>query len=316
MSAVALSELNAFIAIADHKSFRAAAKLLEVSPSALSHAISGFEARMGVRLFNRTTRSVALTEAGERLLKRVRGAMADLEEAVADVAAMRDRPSGTIKISASEAGATPLVRHILPSFLAAYPDIQVEIIVDGRLVDIVADGFDAGVRLLESVPRDMIAIPIGAEMRFVAVASPAYIKTHAPPHAPHDLIHHHCIRFRFESGSIYRWDLERRGRTATIDVPGQFTVGNMNLAAEAAVAGIGIAWVPEDIIMAPLKSGKLVRVLEEWSPPFPGYCLYYPANRHPPAALRLFSQAVRSWVQGQRHDRTTQPTPAANKKAR
>lgn len=301
MSNVALSELNGFIAIADHKSFRAAAKLLAVSPSALSHAISNFEARMGVRLFNRTTRSVALTEAGERLLKRVRGAMADLDEAVADVASMRDRPSGTIKISASEAGATPLVRHVLPSFLTAYPDIHVEIIVDGRLVDIVADGFDAGVRFLEAVPRDMIAIPIGRDMRFVAVASPGYLKAHTPPRAPHDLARHHCIRFRFESGSIYRWDLERHGRTATIDVPGQLTVSNMNLAAEAAAAGIGIAWVPEDIITAPLKSGKLVRVLEEWSPPFPGYCLYYPANRHPPAALRLFSQAARAWAQKQQH---------------
>ncbi|WP_153135722.1 LysR family transcriptional regulator [Paraburkholderia agricolaris] len=291
-----LSELTAFVAIAHQRSFSAAARTLGVSPSALSHAMRGLEARLDVRLFNRTTRSVALTEAGEQLLRRVGPAIADLEDAVNEVASARDRPSGSIRISASESGAKAIVRHVLPDFLATYPDIHVEFVVDTRLVDIVADGFDAGIRVLEDVPRDMVAIRFGADMRFAAVASPDYLAQHAAPKAPHDLAQHRCIRFRFESGALYRWDLEYHGKSASIDVDGPMTLGNLNVMVEAALVGIGIAWVPDYLVVEHLASGRLVQVLAEWSPSFPGVCLYYPANRHPPTALRLFAQAVRDWA--------------------
>ncbi|WP_031356659.1 LysR family transcriptional regulator [Caballeronia sordidicola] len=299
MSRAGLSELTAFVAIAEQRSFRAAARTLGVSPSALSHSMRGLEGRLGVRLFNRTTRSVALTEAGEQLLQRVGPAMAELESAVNEVASARDQPSGSIRISASESAAKPIVRHVLPGFLASYLGIHVEFVVDTRLVDIVADGFDAGIRVLQDVPRDMIAIRFGPDMRFAAVASPDYLSRHEPPKTPDDLAQHRCIRFRFESGALYRWDLEHRGKSASIDVDGPMTLGNINLMVEAALAGIGIAWVPDYQVADHLASGRLVQLLPEWSPAFPGLCLYYPANRHPPAALRLFAQAVRDWVKSQ-----------------
>jgi DNA-binding transcriptional LysR family regulator len=296
MSRAGLSELTAFVAIAQQRSFSAAARSLGVSPSALSHSMRGLEERLVVRLFNRTTRSVALTEAGEQLLRRVAPAIADLEDAVNEVVSGRDVPSGSIRISASESASTPLVRHVLPAFLTTFPKIHVEFVVDTRLVDIVADGFDAGIRVLEDVPRDMIAVRYGPDIRFAAVASPAYFAQHQPPHSPHDLTQHRCIRFRFESGTLYRWDLGYQGKNAIVDVDGPMTLGNMNLMIEAALAGIGIAWVPDYLVADHLRLGRLVQVLSQWSPSFSGLCLYYPANRHPPTALRLFAQAVRDWA--------------------
>ena len=297
MQKAGLSELTVFVEIARQRSFSAAARNLGVSPSALSHAMRAFEARLGVRLFNRTTRSVALTEAGERLLQRAGPALADLQDAVSEAASSRDRPSGVIRISASESAGKLLVRHVLPSFLTRYPDIHVEIVVDTRMVDIVADGFDAGIRVLQDVPRDMIAVRFGVDMRFMAVASPEYLRQHPAPQAPHDLVQHRCIRFRFESGALYRWDLERRGKSASIDVDGPMTLGNVNLMIEAALNGIGVAWVPDYLAGEYVASGRLVQLLADWSPSFPGLCLYYPANRHPPAALQLFAVAVREWAE-------------------
>lgn len=296
MLKVGLSELTAFVAIADQRSFRAAARTLGVSPSALSHAIRGLEARMALRLFNRTTRSVALTEAGEQLLLRVRPAMADLEDAVNEAASTGDRPSGSIRISSSESGAAPLVRHVLPAFLAAYPDIHVEFVVDTRLVDIVADGFDAGIRIHEAVPRDMVAVRYGPDLRFVLVASPDYLSVHGTPKSPPDLAEHRGIRFRFDSGALYRWELQQQGKNLSIDVDGQITLGSVHLVIDAALAGIGVAWVLESEVSEHLASGRLVLLLLEWSATFPGLSLYYPANRHPPAALRLFVEAVRDWA--------------------
>ncbi|HEX7853503.1 MAG TPA: LysR family transcriptional regulator [Sphingobium sp.] len=290
-----LSELTTFMLIAEHRSFRAAARVLGVSPSALSHTIRNLETKLDVRLFNRTTRSVALTEAGEQMLRRVRPAMADLEDAVNEAASARDRPSGSIRISAAEAGAKPVIQHVLPAFLATYPDIHVEFVVDTRFVDIVADGFDAGIRIREDVPRDMTVIPFGADWRFMAVASSAYLARHEAPRTPQDLLQHRCIRFRFASGALYPWDLECDGRSATVDVQGPMTLGNTNLMLEAALKGIGIAWLPESLVTEHLAEDRLVRVLPEWGHSFPGACLYYPANRHPPTALRLFVQAIRDW---------------------
>ncbi|MDR3427511.1 LysR family transcriptional regulator [Silvimonas sp.] len=298
MASTGFSELNAFVAVAEHRSFRAAARALDVSASALSHAIRGLEERLGVRLFNRTTRSVALTDAGEQFLLRVRPAIADIEDAISEARSARDKPSGSLRISTSESGATPLIRHVLPEFLATYPDIHIEFVLDNRMLDIVAGEFDAGIRLLETVPRDMIAVKFGRDMRFTAVATPAYLAQHRTPTTPQDLLQHRCIRFRFDSGQLYRWDPQYRGRTMHLDVNGPLTVGNLKLAIEGALAGIGIAWVPEDDVAEHLAAGRLTAVLPDWSPAFPGLCLYYPANRHPPTALRLFAEAIRGWAQG------------------
>lgn len=291
-----LSELTVFITIAEQRSFRAAARILGVSPSALSHTVKNLEASLNTRLFNRTTRSVALTEAGELFLRRVAPALGDIQDAVNEMASSRDRPSGSIRISTAEAGARILIRNVLPAFLATYPNIHVEFVVDTRLVDIVADGFDAGIRVLQDVPRDMVAIKFGADWKFVAVASPAYLAQHEPPRTPEELKHHRCLRFRFSSGALYHWDLMRGGVSMTLDAAGPMTLDNGNLMLEAALAGIGIAWVPEYLVAEYVASGQLIHLLPDWSPTLPGLSLYYPANRHPPAALRLFTQAVRDWT--------------------
>ncbi|MCF5725621.1 LysR substrate-binding domain-containing protein [Pseudomonas syringae] len=294
-----LPELTAFVAIAEQRSFSGAAKILGVSASALSHSMRGLESRLELRLFNRTTRSVALTEAGEQLFNRVQPLLGDLECAVNDVTSERNTPSGSIRLSASESSFKPLIRHVMPDFLRDNPQIHIECIADSRLVDIVADGFDAGIRLFDDVPRDMIAIRFGPDIRFAAVASPDYLNRHPAPLVPHDLKDHRCIRFRFASGTLFRWDLGYQGRNASIDVDGPMTMDNINLMTEAALAGIGIAWLPEHQVEDHLRAGRLVHLLPDWGPYYPGACLYYPANRHPPMALRMFAEAVREWARGQ-----------------
>lgn len=296
VSQAGLSELTAFITIAEQQSFRIAAGVLGISPSALSHAIRNLEAKLSVRLFNRTTRSVALTEAGEQLLRRVRPTMADLEDAINEVASARNRPTGTIKISTSQASALPLVRYVLPEFLERYPDIRVEFIVDSRYIDIVAHGFDAGIRLHDDVPRDMIAVRFQADMVLAVVASPGYLQRYGTPKKPHDLTQHRCIRFRFEGGALLEWELSQQGKKTHVHIDGPLTLGDTHLAIEAALSGIGIAWLPMNYISEHLDTGRLVHLLPEWSPSFPGLSLYYPANRHPPTALRLFIEAVRNWA--------------------
>lgn len=293
-----LPELTFFIAIAEQRSFSAAARILGVSPSALSHSMRTLEARLEMRLFNRTTRSVALTEAGEQLLNGVRPLINDLANVVNEVTSSRTTPSGSIRISASESSIRPLIRHVMPGFALRYPHIQVEFVVDSKLQDNVGDGFDAGVRLFDDVPRDMIAVRFGPDVRFAAVASPEYLTRHPAPLVPQDLKTHRCIRFRFTSGGLFRWDFKLGEQSASLDVEGQVTLDNVNLMVEAALAGIGVAWVPESLIAEHLQAGRLVQLLAEWSPNYSGLCLYYPANRHPPMALRLFVQAVRDWVEG------------------
>lgn len=290
-----LPELTAFIAIAEHRSFSGAARVLGVSPSALSHSMRGLEARLEMRLFNRTTRSVALTEAGEQLFNGVRPLLGDLENVVNEVTSARNTPSGSIRISASESAIRPLIRHVIPAFLATYPQIHVEFVVDSKLLDIVADGFDAGIRAFDDVPRDMIAVRFGPDIRFAAVASPEYLERHPAPNEPHELKQHRCIRFRFASGTLFRWDLEHAGTSTSVDVEGPMTMDNINLMIEASLAGIGVGWVPEDQVAEHLAAGRLVHLLTQWSPSYPGLSLYYPANRHPPMALRLFVQALREW---------------------
>ncbi|CAK9884994.1 MAG: HTH-type transcriptional regulator PgrR [Candidatus Erwinia impunctatus] len=295
MPRIALPELSVFFIVAEKLNFSMAARELGVSTSALSHSIRKLEARIGVQLFTRTTRSVALTDAGEVLFRRAEPAISDLEQIIDELKSARDKPSGTIRISAAESGARPLIRHLLPEFLKSYPDIHVEFVIDTRYVDIVSDGFNAGIRMLEDVPLDMIAIPFGKEVRFAAVASPEYLAKNGWPESPEDLKKHQCIRFRFVSGALYHWDFEKHTQRTTLNVQGQMTLGNTNLMVDAALANIGIAWVPDYLIQEHIDNGSLIQLLAEWSPRSSRMCLYYPANRISPPALKAFCDAVRSW---------------------
>lgn len=293
---IGFTELTAFRTIAEHQSFSVAARILGVSASALSHTLKNMEETLNVRLFNRTTRSVSLTEAGEQFLKRIIPSMADIEDAVNELATSQNRPAGSIRISSAESGAALLIRQFLPTFFEQYPDIHVEIVVDTRFVDIVAEGFDAGMRLRDDIPRDMVAIQLSSDFKFVAVASPDYLSRYPAPTVPQDLHNHRCIRFQFSSGTRYLWEMTKNDVNATIDVNGPMTLGNTNLMIEAALAGIGVAWVPEPQVKTHIDEGRLIHLLETWSPTMSGLCLYYPANRHPPTVFRLFTQALRDWV--------------------
>ena len=291
-----LADLTAFASIAEHRSFRRAADALGVSRSSLSHLMRTLEQTLDVRLLHRTTRSVAPTEAGERLLKRLAPVLRDLDEALDAVSDDSGQPSGTLRINGNEAAVRLLLRTIVPLFLARYPQMALDLVSEGRLIDIVEQGFDAGVRLAESVPQDMIAVRLGGDIRFVAVASPAYLSAKSPPVQPDDLRQHRCIRQRLPSGKLYRWEFARHGQEIAIDVPGALTLDHSALMAEAAIDGLGIAFVPEHVARAGLESKKLAIVLEDWSPAIPGLCLYFPGNRHVPAGLRAFIDMLRTFA--------------------
>lgn len=283
-----LDDLNAFSAIVTHRSFRKAAGELGLSPSTLSHMMRNMEARMGVRLLHRTTRSVAVTEAGEMLLDRLKPVLRDLDLALDAVGEFGGQPSGTLRINASEIAARVLLNAAIPLFLQRYPEISLDVVTENRLVDIVGEGFDAGIRLRESVPLDMIAIEFGGAARFLAVASPAYLQEHKRPKMPEDLKRHRCIRLRMPSGKLYRWEFEKHGQEVNIEVSGALTLDHVELMAEAAVKGLGIAYVPERVARPYLANGELVSVLDDWCPAIPGLCLYYPGHRHVPQTLRAF----------------------------
>jgi DNA-binding transcriptional LysR family regulator len=283
-----LFELNAVAAISAHRSFRAAATELGISPSALSHAIAGLEKRLGVRLINRTTRSVALSQAGERFLARVSPALREIKGAMEDVNAFRDTPAGTLRINAKERAAHQILRPVVAKYLRRYPDMQVELTMEGRTIDIVAGGFDAGIRLAESVPQDMVAIPCGPDSRFIVVGAPAYFDRASVPRSPADLLAHECIRRRMPSGNLYRWEFEKRGEEIALDVPGRLTLDSDTLMVEAAIDGLGVAFVSDFWVTDQLAAGTLRAVLEDWTPPFPGLRLYYPPHRHMTAGLRAF----------------------------
>ena len=293
MKKAGLFELDAVVAVAAHRSFRAAAIELDMSPSALSHAVASLEARMGVRLFNRTTRSVSLSEAGEQFLARLRPALNEISGAFEAASAARDIPNGTLRINTSEGAAQQIFDPVFLEFLHRYPQIRLDIVTEGRLVDIVADGFDAGIRLIDTVPQDMIAVPIGPVQSMAVVGAPAYLEQHPIPMTPADLAAHDCIRLRLPSGTLYRWEFERHGEETAIDVKGRLTLGSHALAISAALAGEGLACTSEWFIREHLASGRLVRLLEDWTPPFPGLALYYPGQRHVPATLRAFIELVR-----------------------
>jgi DNA-binding transcriptional LysR family regulator len=299
----ALSDLAAFVTILSHRSFRKAADELGLSPSTLSHVIRTLEVNMGVRLLNRTTRSVSPTEAGERLAARLIPVMRDFDLALEEIDEFRGRPSGMLRINTSEIAARVLLSSIVPTFLQRYPEMSLDLVTEGKLVDIVAEGFDAGVRLGESLPQDMIAVPFYGPTRFVAVASPDYLRDREMPRTPDDLKDHVCIRFRLASGKLFRWEFGKNGQEMTVDVSGPLTLDHMQLMTEAAVKGMGIAYVSERAVRPHLESGALVPVLDDWCPWIPGLFLYYPGRRHVPPGLRAFIEVMKE-VAGPNADST------------
>ncbi|MBP2169623.1 DNA-binding transcriptional LysR family regulator [Erwinia toletana] len=290
-----LTSLTAFATIVSHASFRKAADELGMSPSTLSHMMRTLEEKMGVRLLHRTTRSVSPTEAGDALFASLQPALRELNSALAVVEDFRQRPRGNLRINSSEIAARYLLNHIIPRFLAFYPDISLDLVTEGRLIDIVSEHFDAGVRLAEDVPQDMIAVPFGGNARFVAVAAPHYLQNKTPINVPDDLRHHQCVRFRLPSGKLYRWEFARHGQELTILPQGALMLDHLELMAQAAAQELGVAYVPYAVAQPYLARGELNLVLEEWCPEIPGMCLYYPGHRHIPAALRAFIDTLRQF---------------------
>ncbi|MDH5823607.1 LysR family transcriptional regulator [Luteimonas sp. RD2P54] len=293
MTDASLSELGAFAHVARHRGFQRAADALGVSRSSLSHAVKALERRLGVRLLHRTTRSVAPTEAGEQLLQRLAPLLQELDDLLDTVSHGEDELVGTLRINANQGGARWLLMHAIPVFLQRHPRVAVDLVTDGRLVDIVAEGFDAGVRLAEAVPKDMVAVHFGGDTRFVAVASPGYLAVAGAPSTPAELMSHRCIRQRLPSGKRYRWELEKGNREIALDVPGALCLDDSGLMVEAASAGLGVAYVPEPFARQALDSGALRLLLEDWTPAIPGLCLYYASYRHVPAPLKAFVAVVR-----------------------
>lgn len=293
MARTGLTELDAVIAVARLGSFRAAATELGMSSSALSHAVAALETRLGVRLFNRTTRSVSATDAGGQFIARVAPALAEIGGAIEDINSHRDTPVGTLRINTSAGAARMILTPIILDYMQRYPDMNVVLVTEGRLVDIVGQGFDAGIRLAEAVPQDMIAIPIGGDVRMVVVGSPDYFDKRDMPVVPADLLRHRCIRARMATGAIWSWEFERRGEAVEVDVPGALTLDETTLMLEATLAGAGLAYLNEWAVRDHIAEGRLVPVLEEWSPPYPGLCLYYPGRRHVPAGLRALIELIR-----------------------
>ncbi len=293
MNSSGLVELEAVLAVARHGGFRAAATAMGMSRSALSATVAALEARLGVRLFNRTTRSVSVTQAGEQFIARIAPAVADIRGALEAVNDLRHTPSGVLRLNTSVGAAQIIFTPIVLEYLRRYPDMAIDIVTERRLIDIVAEGFDAGIRLAEAVPGDMVAVPLSGEQRMVVVASPQYLTAHAAPQVPDDLMQHRCVRWRFSSGNIYRWEFARHGEALTLDVPGHITLDEPTLMLEAARAGVGIAYLGLFHVADDLASGRLVALLPEWTPSYPGICLYYPSRRHMPAGLRAFVDLVR-----------------------
>ena len=280
--------LAAFSAVARERSFTRAAAKLGLSQSALSQTVRGLEDRLGLRLLTRTTRSVAPTEAGERLLRTIAPRFEEIEAEVAALSELRDKPSGTVRITAGEHPAISILQPALKRFLPEHPDLRVEIMVDYGLTDIVASGFDAGVRMGEQVAKDMIAVRIGPAMRMAVVGSPAYFALHPPPLAPQDLTAHNCINMRLPTyGGLFPWSLEAESREVNVRADGQLVFNNLALRLNSALDGLGLAYLPEDQATPHIGDGTLLRVLEDWCPPFPGYHLYYPSRKHSPALALL-----------------------------
>ncbi len=289
-----LADLLAFAAVAEEQSFTRAAARLGTSQSALSHTVKRLEARLGLMLLTRTTRSVAATEAGERLMETLRPAFDDIDARLSALTAMREKPAGTVRITTGEHAAEAVLLPALTKLLPRYPDIEVELNVNYGLTDIVTERFDAGVRLGEQIAKDMIAVPIGPAMRMAVVGAPSYFTRHGAPKSPRDLADHICINLRLPTrGGLYAWEFEKGARKLNVRVEGQLVLNTSGLIVKAALAGMGLASLPSHIVETEIAKGRLKQVLADWCPPFPGYHLYYPGRRQQSPALRLLVEALR-----------------------
>ncbi|MBY8977975.1 LysR family transcriptional regulator [Rhodobacteraceae bacterium NNCM2] len=293
MTKLSLRDLEAVLAIARRGSFRAAAMELDLSSTALSHGIARLEDELGTRLFNRTTRTVSLTEAGQQFVNRIGPALADIGGAMDAARSYGETPSGTLRINASVVAGEAIMSGLVPDFLRRYPKMQIDLRTEERLVDIVAEGFDLGVRVRDLVPADMIALSIGLPQRYAVVASPEYLADRAPPQNPGDLNGHKCIRARLPGGALLRWHFERRGETVLVDVVGRLTLDNADAARQAVLCGAGIGFFLEQNVQEDIDGGRMTRLLQEWTPPRSDYCFYYPSRRHPTAGMAAFLAMVR-----------------------
>ena len=293
MARADLNILAAFLTVAEERSFTRAAKRMGVTPSAISHAIRGLEETIGVRLLARTTRSVAPTEAGEQLLARLRPALVDIREAVDQVTSLRNKPAGRVRLLVPRLAATTVLAPKLGHLARDYPDIVLDVTTDDRRLDIVAEGFDAGINLGEFIQKDMIAVRVSADRRPVIVGSPPYFKSRSKPKSPRDLLNHRCINFRHGSDGVYRWEFEKGKKSLSVGVSGPLIVDDVAIVIRAAIDGVGLAFITEEQAAPLLADGSLVRVLEDWCQPFTGFFLYYPSRRQQPAALSAVINALR-----------------------
>jgi len=294
MTSEGYDQLAVFALVARERSFTRAAAKLGMSQPALSRVIRQLEERLGVRLLARTTRSVSPTEAGERLLRVVGPRFDEINTELALLSAYRDKPAGKVRITAGEHAAVTVLRPVLAKLLPDNPDLHIEIIVDYGLTDIVAEGYDAGVRLGEQLAKDMIAVRVGPELRMAVVGSPDYFRRRQRPKTPRDLMQHNCITIRLPTyGGIFPWEFEKKGEELKVRVEGQLVFNNIAMRLDAVLNGLGLAYMPEDLVLDQIESGKLVRVLADWCPPFPGYHLYYPSRRQTSPAFTLLRDALR-----------------------
>ncbi|TCU23761.1 DNA-binding transcriptional LysR family regulator [Rhizobium azibense] len=288
-----LAELEAVVAVAARGGFRAAARDLGISSSALSQQIGALETRIGVRLFNRSTRSVVLSAAGERFVSEITPALAAIRSAMAHADEHRVEPTGTLRLNSSIGATRMILAPVVIEYMRRYPQVAVEIVTEDALVDINAQGFDAGIRIRETVPPDMVVVPISDSIRPAIVCAPEYLKNYGEPEVPADLQAHQCIRARMANGALYSWEFERRGQTFSITVHGKLTLDDSDLILRAAREGVGLAYLNEWQVSEDLANGRLQKVLEDWTAPYPGLCLYYPGRRHIPAKLRSFVELIR-----------------------
>ena len=293
MERASLDDLTAVITIARKGTFRAAAVELDMSTTALSHAIARLEANLGVRLFNRTTRSLSLTGAGRIFVEQVGPALQDVRGALDAVRSERDTPSGTLRINAAPFAAREILSPLVVEFLRRYPDMSVDLVTEGRLVDIVADGFDLGVRVAGLVPSDMISVSLGRPQRYAVVGSPDHFARHPKPLVPPDLLKHDCIRVRLPGGALFRWRFEKDGETVQLDVEGPIILDEANLARAAVMENMGIGYFMEQTVIEDVQAGRLIRILDDWTPAFPGICLYYPNRRNLTVGMKEFLALAR-----------------------
>lgn len=294
MDRPALSDLDAVVAVSREGSFRGAARALGMSTTALSNAVAKLEVKLGVRLFNRTTRSVSLTDAGRAFVEQVSPALQDIHAAMDAARSRQTTPSGSLRINAFVAGAREIISPLVLEYVRRHPRVHVDVVTEGRLVDIVAEGFDLGLRRADLVPADMIAVPLGRPQRYAVVGSEDYFARHGEPRRPSDLVEHECIRVRLPNGALFRWHLERKGEVALVDVQGPLTLDEGSLARAAVLEGVGLGFFLEHDVREDIEAGRLKRVLADWTPPLADLCLYYPSRRNPSAALKAFIELARA----------------------